>query len=114
MSSTGRDANSGHADSRVPDEPPSRSVHEISSQHKTGHVSVSDARHDFAELVNRVAYGHERVVVARRGRAIAAIVPIEDVELLERLEDEVDLEAARAALTDPEGKTEIPWDQVKT
>lgn len=83
------------------------------AEHESGRVSVSDARQDFAELVNRAAYGHERVVVARRGRAIAAIVPIEDVELLERLEDQLDIEAARAALADPESAARIPWDEIK-
>ena len=59
------------------------------------------------------AYGGERVRVVRRGREIAAIVPIEDVELLERLEDELDLKAALEALTDPENAVPIPWEQVK-
>ncbi len=82
-------------------------------QHGTGHVSVSEAREEFAELVNRAAYGHERVLVSRRGRPIAAIVPIEDVELLERMEDEFDLNAARTALADPENAVPLPWEQVK-
>ncbi len=81
--------------------------------HDQGHVSVSEARETFAELVNRAAYRRERVLVARRGRPIAAIVPIEDVEFLERLEDEYDLEAAREALADPENASEIPWERVK-
>lgn len=82
-------------------------------EHGTGHVSVSEARETFAELVNRAAYGNERVLVTRRGRAVAAIVPIEDVELLDRIEDELDLEAARDALADPENAVPIPWEKVK-
>lgn len=81
--------------------------------HPTGHIGVSEARESFAELVNRAAYGHERVLVARRGRPIAAIVPIEDVELLERLEDEFDLELAREALADPANAAPIPWEQIE-
>jgi prevent-host-death family protein len=81
--------------------------------HPTGHVSVSEARQDFAELVNRAAYGHERVRVVRRGREVAAIVPIEDVEFLERLEDEYDLQEARTVLLDPETAKPIPWEQVE-
>jgi len=34
---------------------------------------------------------NERVLVTRRGRPIAAIVPIEQVEALERMEDEFDI-----------------------
>jgi len=54
-------------------------------------ISISDAREDFAELVNRVAYGHERLRLVRRGRDLAAVVPTEDLELLEALDDELDL-----------------------
>jgi len=78
-----------------------------------GHVSVSEARETFAELVNRAAYGHERVLVARRGRPVAAIVPIEDVEFIERMEDELDLRAALEALADPENAIPIRWEQVE-
>jgi prevent-host-death family protein len=82
-------------------------------EHRAGHVTVSEARQDFADLVNRAAYGHERVRVVRRGREIAAIVPIEDVEYLERLEDEYDLEEARRVLADPENAVPIPLEQVE-
>jgi prevent-host-death family protein len=88
-------------------------MYKTANEHQGSHVTVSEARQDFAELVNRAAYGHERVRVVRRGREIAAIVPIEDVELLERLEDEFDLQEARAALADPENAEPIPWGQVK-
>lgn len=88
-------------------------MYEPPDEHGVGHVSISEARQDFAELVNRAAYGRERVRVVRRGRAVAAIVPIEDVEALERLEDELDLQAALEALADPENAVPIPWEQVK-
>jgi len=88
-------------------------MYEPPDEHAVGRVSISEARQDFAELVNRAAYGGERVRVVRRGRAVAAVVPIEDVEALERLEDELDLQAALEALADPEDAVPIPWEQVK-
>jgi len=88
-------------------------MYKSADDHPTGHVTVSEARQDFADLVNRAAYGHERVRVVRRGREIAAIVPIEDVEFLERLEDEFDLKEAHAVLADPETANPIPWEQVE-
>ncbi len=54
--------------------------------HGPGHVSISEARADFAQLVNRAAFGGERVRVVRHGRVVAAIVPIEDLERLDRLD----------------------------
>lgn len=78
-------------------------------------VSVSEARDQFAELVNRAAYKDERVLLLRRGRPIAAIVPVEDVAYLERLEDEYDLQEALKVLGDPdEMANTIPWEQVET
>jgi len=88
-------------------------MYRTADEHRPGRLSVSEARQDFAELINRVAYGRERIRVIRRGREIAAIVPIEDVELIERLEDQLDLAAARAALADPENAIPIPWEQVE-
>ena len=61
--------------------------------------------------MNRAAYGKERTVVSRRGKDLAAVIPIEDLRLLERLAqeemDRQDLEDARAALKEAEGKGTI-------
>jgi prevent-host-death family protein len=44
--------------------------------------TTTEAREMFSELVNRVAYGKERVVLTRRGKRLVAIVPAEDLETL--------------------------------
>jgi len=74
---------------------------------------ISEARGEFSALVNRAAYRQERVVLTRHGKPIAAIISTDDLELLEALEDRDDLEAARAALADPENAEPISWEQVK-
>lgn len=78
-------------------------------------LAVTKAREELAEMLNRVAYGRERVILERRGRSVAALVPIEDLELLEMLEDRLDLEAAKRALAEAKAKGEkpIPWKTVK-
>jgi len=72
--------------------------------------STTEAREDFAELVNVVSYGKERVVLTRRGKAVAAVVPVEDLEVLEAAEDQADIEAARTA----RGEERVSWTQLKT
>jgi prevent-host-death family protein len=74
-------------------------------------LSTSTARAQFSDLVNRAEYAGERTVVHRRKKPVAAVVPIEDLEVLERLEDEIDLADARKAMRE-KGRS-IPWSQVK-
>lgn len=76
-------------------------------------VKASDARNDFATTLNRVAYGKSRLVLYRRGKDLAAIVPMEDLELLQKLEDRLDLDAARAALKEADRKGTILWEKIK-
>jgi len=75
---------------------------------------ISEARGEFSELVNRAAYRHERVLLTRHGKPVAAIISKEDLEYLEALEDRDDVAAIEAALADPDNQEEIPWEQVKT
>jgi prevent-host-death family protein len=85
----------------------------ISGRCPVTRVSASQARHDFAETVNRVAYGGDRILLHRRGRDLAALVPIEDLQLLEELERNADLAAARAALKEAGRKGTVPWEKLK-
>lgn len=72
-------------------------------------VPVTEARKDLAELVNRVAYQGERVVLTRHGKAMAAIVSAEDLELLERLlAERIDLTQAGPQAPAPEGDPARP------
>lgn len=79
-------------------------------------ITASGAREEFAEVINRVAYGGERVVIRRREKELAAVIPMEDLRLLERLieqeEDRLDAEEARKALADP-GDGAVPWEEAK-
>ena len=101
----------GHALDRVA---PILYVLYVSSRKATvSDYPITAAREQFADLVNRVAYGHERVRIVRRGRGLVAVVPIGDLALIEAIEDRIDIEAAEAALADPTNAVRIPWEQVK-
>ncbi len=63
-----------------------------------GNQKGNKEREGFADAINRAAFGNERVLLRRRGRAVAAVIPIDDLRLLEALEDRVDLIDARTAL----------------
>ncbi|MEK6190725.1 MAG: type II toxin-antitoxin system prevent-host-death family antitoxin [Chloroflexota bacterium] len=74
---------------------------------------ISEAREEFATIINKVAFGGERVRLTRHGKAVAAVVPVEDLDLLEMIEDEIDLADLEAALADPANRERIPWEDVK-
>lgn len=46
-------------------------------------VRVTEAKAQLSELMARVGYGGERFVIERRGRPLAALVGVEDLDRLE-------------------------------
>jgi prevent-host-death family protein len=76
-------------------------------------VNTTEARENLAEVINRVAYAKDRVRITRRGKQVAAVVPIEDLELLERMEDEIDIREAKKALAEARKLGTIPWEEAK-
>lgn len=74
-------------------------------------VSTSKARVDFAEMINQVAYGGERIVLDRHGKPIAAIIPIEDLTFLEEMENRMDIAAAKRALAESDER--IPYERMR-
>src|SRR5437899_11337201 len=79
------------------------------------YVSTSEARKSFAEIINKVAYGKEPVIIGRRGKELAAVIPMRDLRLLERLieEGEDRLDVAEASRIEAEEPESIAWDEVR-
>lgn len=50
-------------------------------------IPVTQARAELADLINRVVYGGERVVVTRHGKPLVALVSAADLERLEALRE---------------------------
>lgn len=55
----------------------------------------------------------ERIVLRQGRRAVAAVVPIADLRLLQKLEDEKDLRDVRAARIEMKRKGTTPWEKVR-
>ncbi|MEU6218603.1 type II toxin-antitoxin system Phd/YefM family antitoxin [Streptomyces sp. NPDC047022] len=49
-------------------------------------IPVTQARAELADLINRVVYGGERVVVTRHGKPLVALVSAADLERLAELD----------------------------
>ena len=63
-------------------------------------TNITELRRDISELITRVAYGGERVLIRRNGKTVAAIIAAVDLENLETMEDRIDLQIAREALAE--------------
>jgi len=51
-------------------------------------VSISDAKSHLSELVGRMMYAGDHVIVERHGKAVAAMIPIEDYMEFEKTKRE--------------------------
>jgi prevent-host-death family protein len=76
-------------------------------------ISAADARKNLSEILNRVAYSKERVVLTRHGNQIAAIVPLEDLDLLTQLRSVVQRRDIDDALSESERGRTVSWESLK-
>ena len=75
-------------------------------------VTTSKARQEFARVLRKVKQG-KRFLLEKHDKAVAAIVSVEDLALLEAIENRHDLEAARRTLAEVAEKGAIPWEQAE-
>lgn len=78
-------------------------------------ISVVKLRDQLADALNRAGYSGERIILERHGKPIAALVPVDDAEFMERYEDEYWGRAAEESAKEMErtGAKPVPWEQVK-
>lgn len=74
-------------------------------------ITTADARKQFSNIINRVAFGEESFVLTRRGEPIAALVSMKELKRLQELEDPIEIDDAWKAKTEP-GEP-IPWEELK-
>jgi prevent-host-death family protein len=77
-------------------------------------VACADAQERFDDLLERAVKHKDRVVLTRRGKPVAALVPIEDLTFLEAIEEQVDAEEFQRAKEEFErsGEPTIPLEEV--
>jgi prevent-host-death family protein len=76
------------------------------------HLAVAEARRDLSDILNKVVYSGERVVITRHGKDIAAIVSFKDLEALEKIEDMIDVTEAEKRLSEGR-KDAIPYETIR-
>lgn len=76
-------------------------------------MTTIEAKEEFSELINRVSHHKERILLTRRGKEIAAIIPLEDLLLLQASQDKSDLHDAVEALKEARHQGAITLEELK-
>ena len=76
-------------------------------------VSIFDARKNLAQILKRVSYEKERVVLTRYGKQVAAIVPMADLDLLSRLRQVARSRDVADALSELERGESVSWNALR-
>ena len=76
-------------------------------------VSITNARNELSEIVNKACYAGERTIINRQGKDCVAIIPISDLEIIEYVENLIDIRDAEQALIEFEKDGGHTWEDVK-
>lgn len=76
-------------------------------------MPITAARDELSDVVNRVAYGNERICLTRHGRDVACVVSMEEAMLLDLIEDRLDLSDALDALRELREEGPVSWGDLK-
>lgn len=52
-------------------------------------INIARAKDSFSEIIAKVSYSGERVIIKRREKAVAAIVPLDDLEKIHAQDGEI-------------------------
>lgn len=63
-------------------------------------ISATEARSGLSDLISRAKYSEERTILTRHGEPVAALVSMEDLKTLRKLEDATDVQRARESIED--------------
>ena len=70
-------------------------------------VAASAVRQNFSRIIDGVRVGGERILVTQHGRPVAAVIGVEDLELLQLLEDRMDVAEARRRMKETANKVSL-------
>ncbi|MCY3757677.1 MAG: type II toxin-antitoxin system Phd/YefM family antitoxin [Acidobacteria bacterium] len=73
----------------------------MNSELEATEISASSARQNFSKIIDAVRVAGKRILVTQHGRPAAAVIGVEDLELLQLLEDRMDVAEARRRMKEP-------------
>ncbi len=83
----------------------------------TRRITTTDIRRDFTGILDRLARRSDRIILQRRGKDIAVLMPMKELrlfeDLIERIEDRLDMDAAKQAWIEQGDEPPASWEEVK-
>ena len=76
-------------------------------------LTVAAVRKDLADLIGKVQYRRERLIITKHDKPVAALAPVDDAALLEKIEDHLDLLEAMEAIEDYETNGGVGFERFK-
>ncbi len=80
-------------------------------------ITAAEARRDFSDVINRASYGKERVIITRHDSDVVAIVPIEELRLIDAAREVLAAHPAVArdlAMIDTAREAAAAWGRVSS
>lgn len=63
-------------------------------------ISVANVKSHLSEIIAKSAHGHERFIITRRDKPVAAIVSLDDLKILEQYQERQGLAAVASSWPD--------------
>jgi prevent-host-death family protein len=79
----------------------------------TTSINTVEAKEEFNDLLSRVSHNKERIILTRRGKEIAALIPIEDFTLLQASQNQYDLHDAMESLKEARNQGSMTLQEFK-
>ncbi|MDX1900964.1 MAG: type II toxin-antitoxin system Phd/YefM family antitoxin [Gammaproteobacteria bacterium] len=77
-------------------------------------INTTEAKEQFTDLINRVVHSKERILLTRRGKEIAALIPFDDFKHLLEIQDQLDLAEAIDALKEARQSGTVSLEELQT
>jgi len=74
-------------------------------------ATIGELRGNLADYIDHVSQEREPIVITRHGHPAVALVNLDDLRIIERIERQVDEIIAHAVLEELKERKAIPWDE---
>jgi len=55
-------------------------------------MSTVEARENFSDMINKAAYGNQRVILTRRGKPLVAVISLQELNQFNKAEEKGEVE----------------------